>query len=54
MHAPDVVPETFEVKSKAKKGKVFFLNKVADTIRVFISEIGSKPNRDWAIEYEVI
>jgi hypothetical protein len=31
---------------------VFFLNKVADTIRLFISEIGSKPNRDWTIEYD--
>ena len=52
MWAPDVVSETFEVKTKSKKGKAFFLNKVADTIRLFISEVGSKPNRDWAIEYE--
>jgi len=28
------------------------LNKVADAIRLFISEIGSKPNRDLTIEYK--
>jgi hypothetical protein len=52
MYAPDLVSETFEDKAKAKKGKVFFLNKVADTIRLFISEIGSKPHKACAIEYD--
>lgn len=52
LYASDVVPETFEVKAKVKKGKIFFLNQVADTIRLFISEVGPKPNRAWAIEYE--
>jgi len=47
-----VVSETFEVKAKVKKGKAVFLNKVADAIRLFISEIGSKPNRDLTIEYK--
>ncbi len=52
LFASDVLPETFEVKAKVKKGKVFFLNKVADTIRLFTSEIGPNPDRAWVIEYE--
>ena len=43
LYAADVLPETFKVKTKVKKGKIFFLNQVAETIRSFISEVGLRP-----------
>jgi hypothetical protein len=51
LYATDVLPETFKVKTKAKKGKIFFLNQVAETIRPFISEVGPNPDRTWTFEY---
>ena len=50
-YASDVLPETFKVKTKVKKGKIFFLNQVAETIRSFISEVGPNPDRTWKFEY---
>ncbi len=50
LYAADVLPETFKVKSKVKKGKIFFLNQVAETIRSFISEVGPNPERTWTFE----
>jgi hypothetical protein len=43
---------TYFVANIRKKRLLLLLNNAADTIRLFISEIGSKPNRDWTIEYE--
>ena len=51
LYAADVLPETFLVKTKVKKGKIIFLNQVAETIRSFISEVGPNPNRTWTFEY---
>ncbi len=51
LYAADVLPETFKVKTKVKKGKIFFLNQVAETIRSFISEVGPNPDRTWMFEY---
>lgn len=51
LYASDVLPETFKVKTKVKKGKIFFLNQVAETIRSFISEVGPNPDRAWMFEY---
>jgi hypothetical protein len=50
-YAADVLPETFKVKNKVKKGKMFFLNQVAETVRSFIGEIGPNPDRTWTFEY---
>ncbi len=50
-YSADVLPETFKVKTKVKKGKIFFLNQVAETIRSFISEVGPNPERTWTFEY---
>ena len=41
------------LKTKVKKGEIFFLNQVAETIRSFMGEVGSNPNPDrvWMFEY---
>ncbi len=51
LYAADVLPETFKVKTKVKKGKIFFLNQAAEIIRSFISEVGPNPDRAWMFEY---
>ena len=51
LYAADVLPGTFKVKTEVKKGKIFFLNQAAETIRSFISEVGPNPERTWMFEY---
>ena len=51
LYAADVLPETFKVKTKVKKGKNFFLSQIPETIRSFVNEVGPNPDRAWMFEY---